>query len=126
MPKGRPASSSRPAFGERIARLRVAAGLTQEQLAEAMGVTQRVVTYWEREARSVRADQLAKLAGVLETSVDALLHGSGPATKKRIPAVIEKLESLSKKRQAEILKKVESLIAETPEARKSTRKKAGV
>ncbi len=125
MPKGRPASNSRPAFGERIARLRVAAGLTQEQLAEAMGVTQRVVTYWEREARSVRADQLAELAGVLGTGVDALLHGSGPAKKQRLPAVIEKLQSLPKKRQTEILKQVESLIAEAPRARKSSRKSAG-
>ena len=125
MPKGRPASNSRPAFGERIARLRVAAGLTQEQLAEAMGVTQRVVTYWEREARSVRADQLAELAGVLGTGVDALLHGSGSAKKQRLPSVIEKLQSLPKKRQTEILKQVESLIAEAPRARKSSRRSAG-
>ena len=37
-------------FGERLAAIRKARGLTQVQLAEAAGTTQRAVSYYETEA----------------------------------------------------------------------------
>jgi transcriptional regulator with XRE-family HTH domain len=73
MTQGRKARKKRPLLGERIAQARQAAGLTQAQLATKLGTTQRVVTYWEREAAGIRADQLAALAKVLNVSADYLL-----------------------------------------------------
>ena len=44
-------------------------GLSQEQLARLMGITQAAVAMWETGARMPRADKLPKLAEVLGCSV---------------------------------------------------------
>lgn len=115
MPKGRPASRTRTAIGERIAQARLAAGLTQEQLAEAMGVTQRVVTYWERKARVLRGHQLVELAGVLKTTVEELL-GRRRRT-DRLSLTLEKLRQLPTREQQRLLQGLGKLIDQA--ARKS-------
>jgi len=116
MPKGRPASQHRPALGERIALARQAAGLTQHQLALALGVSQRVVTYWEREAVSVRADQLAKLAETLAVSVENLLgQNRKEAAQKpndKTKQVLQRLQNLPANRRSPLLKAVEKLVSE--------------
>ena len=48
-----------------IARHRLAAGLTQTQLAQKLGVTQLTITRWEHGARNPRRTMLYKLAEVL-------------------------------------------------------------
>lgn len=48
-----------------IARRRIAAGLTQTQLAERLGVTQLTVSRWENEGRIPRRPMLYKLAEML-------------------------------------------------------------
>lgn len=48
-----------------IARRRIAAGLTQTQLAEKLGVTQLTVSRWENDVRAPRRSTLYKLAEVL-------------------------------------------------------------
>lgn len=90
MPAGRPAKQSRTTFGERLASARARAGLTQLQLAERLGTSQRVITYWERETVALRADQLSALADALAVSADFLIgretpkpRGSGPTGKMR-------------------------------------------
>lgn len=49
----------------RIKELREAAGLSQPQLADAMGVTQAAVSGWEAESFLPKVRQLPLLAGVL-------------------------------------------------------------
>lgn len=48
-----------------IARRRIAAGLTQTQLAERLGVTQLTISRWENDIRAPRRATLYKLAEVL-------------------------------------------------------------
>lgn len=70
MPKKvRPASE----FGERLTALRRARGLTQVQLAERIGSTQRAVSRYETIADRAPAPVLAKLAQALSVSTDELL-----------------------------------------------------
>lgn len=120
MPKGRPTKKTRPEIGERIALARVAVGLTQEELAFAMGVSQRVVTYWEREAVTLRANQLAKLARILETTMEHLVGHvpmeAGDKPSQRTMQVLERLRSLPARRQTVIVRAVEGLVkkAEKP------------
>ena len=90
MQTGRPSKHSRPPFGERLHALREAAGLSQEQLAEKLGLTQRAYAYWERNPVALRPDQVLKLAASLGASVGDILgengskkRGSGPAGKMR-------------------------------------------
>jgi transcriptional regulator with XRE-family HTH domain len=90
MPAGRPAKQARTTFGERLASARESAGLTQLQLAQRLGTSQRVITYWERETVALRADQLSTLADALGVSADFLIgretpkpRGSGPTGRMR-------------------------------------------
>lgn len=117
MAMGRPTSKTRTALGERITQARQLAGLTQQQLAEKLGITQRVVAYWEREAVSLRADQLSKLADILDTTADALLgkqasskRSNGPVGKAR--QVFEELSKLPRHHQDQIVKVVTALVTQ--------------
>lgn len=56
----------------RVKDLRTAAGLTQEQLAKAIGVTQTVIAAWERGAYSPKAAKLPVLAAALGVTVNEL------------------------------------------------------
>ena len=60
-------------FGNRLRELRNKAGLTQKQLAEQIGVTKSVVSFYERQERSPSPDVLIKLASVFHVSTDYLL-----------------------------------------------------
>jgi transcriptional regulator with XRE-family HTH domain len=90
MKTGRPSKQQRPAFGQRLHELREAAGLSQQQLADKLGVSQRAYSHWERRPVALRPDQLQSLASALSLPVEALLangeskkRGSGPAGKMR-------------------------------------------
>lgn len=60
-------------LGDNIRRLRKEAGLTQEQLAEALGVTAGAVYKWESGKATPELELLVEIAEFFETSVDALL-----------------------------------------------------
>lgn len=60
-------------LGENIRALRKQAGLTQEQLAEALGVTTGAVYKWESGRANPDLGLLVEMAEFFETSVDALL-----------------------------------------------------
>lgn len=94
MPMGRPPSKKRTALGSRIAAARQAAGLTQQELADKIGATQRVVAYWEREAVSLRADQLDALAGALHLSADDLLGRAQPKARAAAAGPIGKARKI--------------------------------
>ena len=59
-------------IGEQIRELRKKAKMTQEDLAEALGVTPQAVSQWEHNVTVPSTDKLAKLAAVLHTSVNIL------------------------------------------------------
>lgn len=67
-------------FGERLRRLRTAAGLTQEQVAEGAGVPLTSLRNWERDRREPSVTTGAALARALGVSADELLGmGAGQA-----------------------------------------------
>lgn len=61
-------------LGERIRSLRKNSGFTQEQLAEALGVTAGAVHKWESGKATPELEMLVDIAEFFETSVDALLN----------------------------------------------------
>jgi transcriptional regulator with XRE-family HTH domain len=63
-------------FGPRLASLRKAAGFTQHQLAEELGISRRRIAYYESESEHPPANLLADLARVLNVSTDQLLTGA--------------------------------------------------
>ena len=62
-------------LGKRIVMHRKRLGLTQEQLAESLGVTSQAVSKWERGETLPDVAILPDLAKVLETSIDNILLG---------------------------------------------------
>lgn len=60
-------------LSENIARLRKEHAMTQEQLAEALGVTFAAVSKWERDVATPELNLIAEMADLFEVSIDALI-----------------------------------------------------
>lgn len=61
------------AIGEKIAQARREKRLTQEELADRLGVSRQAVSKWESGAAQPETDKLARLSGLLGVSCDYLL-----------------------------------------------------
>lgn len=61
-------------FGNMIAVLRKEKGMTQLELAEKMGVTDKAVSKWERDLSFPDVSSLPKLAEIFDVSVDELMQ----------------------------------------------------
>jgi transcriptional regulator with XRE-family HTH domain len=117
MKTGRPSKHKRPEFGQRLHQLREAAGLSQQQLAGELGMSQRAYSHWERRPVALRPDQLQSLALALNLPVEALLangqskkRGSGPAGKMR--QLFEAASKLPRSQQEKILSILQPFIRE--------------
>jgi transcriptional regulator with XRE-family HTH domain len=80
MAKKKPATPSAH-FGARLAELRKAAGYTQVQLADEIGISQRMISYYEKTDDHPIAKVLRHFAQALEVSTDELL-GVAPMSGK--------------------------------------------
>ncbi len=60
-------------FGSKLKELRIQNGLTQKQLADQLGVTKSVVSFYERQERTPSPEVLRKMAAVFRVSTDFLL-----------------------------------------------------
>ncbi len=60
-------------IGETIATLRKQKGMTQNELAEKMNVTDKAVSKWERDLSCPDVNTISKLANILDVSVEELL-----------------------------------------------------
>lgn len=61
-------------FGNNIKILRKEKGITQEQLADMLGVSRQAVSKWESDSGYPETDKLLVLAKALETSLDYLMN----------------------------------------------------
>jgi transcriptional regulator with XRE-family HTH domain len=81
MPKSK-SEASVVGFGERLAQLRKAAGFTQQEVANEVGVSRRMIAYYEGQTEHPPTTLLPALARALKLSTDALLGVAPPAAKK--------------------------------------------
>jgi transcriptional regulator with XRE-family HTH domain len=104
---GRPPTREAPYFGKKLAELRAARGLTQEQLAEQLGVSQKTITYYERRTVNPSLDLINRLAEFFDVSsadlinekatVKARRHKSGP--KSALDEAFELARTLPRQKQ---------------------------
>jgi transcriptional regulator with XRE-family HTH domain len=94
---------------------REAAGLTQSQVAEKMGVTQTAYGVWERYPVALRPDQIEELAKLLNVTVEHLFgrdqvkaRGKGPVG--RLRQVFEKASQLPRHQQNKVAEFVEAFV----------------
>jgi transcriptional regulator with XRE-family HTH domain len=77
MQVGRPSKRPRTSFGERLFAARTAAGLSQAEVAEKLGLTQTAYAFWERHPVALRPEQVEELTEILGISVEQLFVGNG-------------------------------------------------
>lgn len=100
-------------FGARLASLRKAAGFTQVELAAELGVSQRMVAYYEGPNAAPPANLLPQIATALGVSIDALfgldtqkrrlVKQDGDSRLRRRLLAIEKLEAADKRQVLQLL-----------------------
>jgi transcriptional regulator with XRE-family HTH domain len=114
---GRPAKTPRSSIGQHLAHLREAAGLTQQQLAEATGVHQSNIAFWERSPKPPRGEVLPLLAQALGVSVDALLNVEPVKRKKqpgpegRLQKLFDQVSKLPRRQQQKVIEMAEAFLA---------------
>lgn len=104
-------------FGPRVRVFREKRGLTQHDLARAIGVTLMLVSRWERGVHLPAADKVAALARVLHVSTDALLLGDRKG-EERVPfeniQLFERmrlLDRLSRAEQGTVIDLIDAVLA---------------
>lgn len=114
----RPALHAPSEYGSHLASLRKAAGLTQQQLADAIGVKQSNIAFWERAAKPPRGEVIPSLASALGVSIPVVLMQAeertsrhrGPASK--VEQLIEEVTKLPRRRQQQITAMIEAMLAQ--------------
>ena len=81
-------------LSEKLQNLRKAAGLSQEALAEQLGVTRQAVSKWETGEGKPDIDNLLPLAKLLHTTVDYLLDDTADAPRTDTPPTPPQTESV--------------------------------
>ncbi len=72
--------------GKFIAEYRRSLGLTQQELADRLNLSNKTISKWESGAGSPDISNLAELAGVLGVTVDDLLNGEKISAEPEVPA----------------------------------------
>lgn len=115
-PKRGKSAGTEEAFGRRLARLRQSRGLTQEELGERVGLSNRMIAYYEREDAEPPGPQLPALAQALRVSTEELL-GVKPLPEVPRPKTarllkrLQQVEALPPADQRAVLKMVDALLA---------------
>lgn len=100
-------------FSQWLAKLRKQQGLTQQQLAEAIQVSRRVIAYYEAESDNPPAHLLIRLAHALHVSADELLglqpvKNPGITPSLKVARRMKKIETLPLSAQKFILKAIDA------------------
>ena len=110
-------------FGPRLVRLRRSRGLTQDELGALVGLSNRMIAYYERDDAQPPGAMLAPLATALRVTTDELL-GLAPPTATLRPRTarllkrLQQIEELPRADQRAVLKLVDAML----ETRRRTRK----
>ncbi len=113
---GRPPSREAPMFGRRVAALRKQAGLTQAELARALGVSTPLIGYYERQTPNPTLEVVNKLAVFFDVAPGFFLDEEAKKGEgKRGPTSeldlrIERLRQLPKSKHKLLLRMLDAFI----------------
>jgi transcriptional regulator with XRE-family HTH domain len=102
-------------FGERLSQIRKSRGLTQAEVGRAVGVSNRVMAYYEQDGAQPPGAMLVDLARALRVSTDELLGLKLPKEKRspraaRLMKRLQRIEDLPPTDQRTVLKILDSLL----------------
>jgi transcriptional regulator with XRE-family HTH domain len=119
----KPSSSKgpRPAQGARLLALRKAAGLTQIDLADILGVSNANIAFWEWSAKPPRSDVLTAMARAFGVTVEEILGADDKTAKRARPAgklqrSFEKARALPRRQQDLVARFVDTLVEQHKKA----------
>ena len=106
-------------FGKKLFELRKAKGLTQQQLAQAIGSSQRAISHYETVGAFPPTSAIMSLAKTLGVTADELLglkksgneKEEGKTQSTRLWKKVRKISSLPEKDQRAIIRMIKSLTA---------------
>lgn len=113
----------RSEFGERVAALRRERGWTQRELAPKLGISQRMLAYYEKRQGGPPGDLLEPLTKAFGVSVEVLLGfkgHTGSADKEALPSSprlwrrVRQIEGLPMEQRKAILKLLDGLMEHAP------------
>ncbi len=119
------------AFGARLTELRSERGITQVQLAEKIGSTQRAISHWENHSEYPPGPIIVKLAKALQVTSDELLglQIERAVTKpkedpgsKRLWKKFQQVMALPEKDRRAVIRLINSLVSVQGESRSPRRK----
>ena len=115
MPGGRPATKPAPYFGQRMAAFRVAKGLSQTQLAKALGTTRDRIAYYERDARNPSLEVVQQIADFFGVTVGELLNDttknrSKPGPPSQFAQLAERLDRRPRAQQKMVAQMLEGIL----------------
>ena len=101
-------------FGKRLAKIRKQRGMTQGDLGKKIGVSQRVIAYYEKETQFIPAGNLNKIAGALNVSADEILGIKSLSIEappnRRLAKRLRHFEKLPSQDQKAILHYIDALL----------------
>ena len=106
-------------FGQRLARIRKERGLTQVQLADKIGLTQALVTSYERNRLRMHSEMIARFALALGVSADDLIglpskrkSSAQKVTKLSLKIIrrLQRIEVLPGPQQKALLRSIDMLL----------------
>lgn len=106
----------RPKQGAHLLALRQKAGLTQAQVAEALGVPQPTIAFWEWSEIPPRSELLPRMAKVFHTRIENLIaDGNVKTIEKHRPIseaqrLFDEVRKLPRKQQRKVLEMVAALV----------------
>jgi transcriptional regulator with XRE-family HTH domain len=110
-------------FGDRMARLRKHAGFSQRDLAKELGVTQRMVAYYEAQSEHPPAHLLPQLVALFGISTDELLGLRPPKAVKpanqRLLQRLKRIEKLPPKDKKQLLALIDAFLERDAFTRKA-------
>ena len=113
-------SRKRPPLAQRLVELRQRAGITQTELAAAVGVAVSNIAFWELKGTPPRGEVLPALAKALGASIDEILGVSPPkpkpAAKGRLQLAFDSVAQLPRRQQAKVAEFVEAFVAQQQKA----------
>ena len=104
-------------LGARVAHARKEQNLTQQQLAEQLGIAQQTLAHYEVGRLRIPASMLPTLAQLLSLNVEALLGQPVKAAAKRGPASrlaqqVERIGQLPKTKQRFVIEMLDTVLAQ--------------
>jgi transcriptional regulator with XRE-family HTH domain len=108
---------STPNFGKQLARLRKEAGYTQQELADEIGATRRMIAYYEAESNHPPTNLLVELAHALKVTTDELLGLKSAAAKakakqpdSRLLRQLQQIEKFDTTKKRQIMQVIDTFI----------------